>query len=255
MVSRVFSIVLLVWPTLLVGAQITEQDVRDIIASYRTAQVETLKRGMPPPQTDKVFRQSIYQNLPAEVLNNRIHNPELIGRLKKVLEPVLAFYNRQEVYDLMIVKSPVPLMMSDSGVVLVVTTGMIQQAESDDELLGYAAHEIGHEYFVHYSVESRRLMQTIGGQPALQRRMDEVLSLIELQCDAFSAVTLSSLGYDPLAFIRGVERTSQNYQDYSAKNHPTDAVRRRVVEGVSHLPHNPRVTEGLKELKKQLAGS
>ena len=71
--------------------------------------------------------------------------------------------------------------MADSGVVLLMTTGLILGASSDDELLGYAAHEIGHEYFVHYSVMTQHLLKTVtgkGNEPVLRRKLAELFCLV-----------------------------------------------------------------------------
>lgn len=237
------------------SAQISERDVQDLIRTYRNRDVGALQQGMPPPQTEKRFRQYIYQSLPPEVLRQRINNPELTEKLRQVLEPVLSFYGRAGVYDLVIIRSPTPLMMSDSGVVLVITTGMIQQARSDDELLGYAAHEVGHEYFVYYSVESKRLLRTVaskGNEQVLRRKLSEVLGLIELQCDAFAALTLAALKYEPLEFIRGFERIESNFPEHLSSAHPGDAIRRKVVEGVTSYRVQARQSKALKELKEAL---
>lgn len=232
--------------------QISEQDISGVISAYQKVTVSALKDGMPPPQTDIAFRKSIYQSLPEDVVRLRITDPKLVSLLKKVLEPVLSLYGRGDVYDLVIVNSPVPMMMSDTGVVLVMTTGMIQQAESDDELLGAVAHEVGHEYFVFYSVESRQLLKTIsnrGREQPLERRISEVLNLIELQCDAFSAITLSSLGYDSLAFIRAIERVQARYPKEAWGNHPVVETRRKVIEGLMQS-HEPRRSDAFIKLQK-----
>jgi len=221
---------------LLIVAQVGDQDVNDCITAYRNETVDALKRRMPPLATNPAFRESIHRGLPPAVVKAKIDDPEVTKQLRIIFEPLLALYGRSQAYDLIIVKNSAPLMMSDSGVVLVVTTGMIQQATSDDELLGYAAHEIGHEYFVFYSVESRHLIQTIserGKERALHRRMEEMLSLIELQCDAFAAITLARLNRNPLEFIRGIERVEQHYSQQNWNGHPFVELRRRVVEGVA----------------------
>jgi predicted Zn-dependent protease len=147
-------------------------------------------------------------------------------------------------------------MMSDSGVVLLVTTGMIESAASDDELLGFAAHEVAHEYFVFYSVESRHLLQTIsanGNESDLKRKMSEMLSLIELHCDAFAALTLTALHYNAIDFIRGLERTDAKFGDIRKDNHPATAIRRRVVEALADSSSQSRRSQTLRELQARLA--
>jgi predicted Zn-dependent protease len=252
MLYHVLSLVLI---TSFATPQITPQDIDDVITAYRQTSVETFKQRMPPPARNNEFRESIYQNLPAE-FRCRIDDPKAIRLLRQVLEPVLALYGRLEFYDIVIVKNPTGLMMSDSGVLLVVTTGMIENAASDDELLGYAAHEVAHEYFVFYSVESRHLLQTIsdrGNEPALKRKMADVLTLTELQCDAFAALTLSALQYNPTDFIQGLERIDAAYPTIRKDNHPPTMIRRRVVESVAPAHFPPRESPAFKELKARLA--
>src|SRR5207248_1884151 len=112
-----------------------------------------------------------------------------------------------QVYDLILIDST-PIMMSDSGVVLVVSTGMISAANSDDELLGYTAHEVAHEFFASYSIYSNHILRLIvdrGNEPILNRHVREVLAIIELQCDAFASLTLASQGYNPREFANGLD--------------------------------------------------
>ena len=118
---------------------LSEQDLYDIIASYKSKTTEMLRVGMPPLVTDPKFRQSIHNRLPKEFTNHLITDPQVTESLRKVLEPVLSYYGRE--YDLMIIDVSTPIIMADSGVVLAVTTGLILAAENDDTLLGYVAHE------------------------------------------------------------------------------------------------------------------
>jgi hypothetical protein len=219
---------------------LSDQDLRDVIAAYRQpdlpSRVAQFRQGMPSPAIGERFRASIHRNLPTDYGKVIIEEPRLTEAVRKVLRPVLVLYGRENIYDIIVIRHPTPIMMSDSGVVLLLSTGMIMTAESDDELLGYAAHEIGHEYFVYYSVESRHLLRTVsarGNEPALTRKLAEVLALLELQCDAFAALTLSFLNYNPLAFVRGLERVEARYPDQAWGGHPNSSDRRRVVEGLT----------------------
>jgi hypothetical protein len=245
------------------AVEVSDEDTHDLITSYRSSDpdksVFLLRQGMPPPATDEKFRASIHQHLPEEIRKLSIDDQEIINAVREILDPVLSLYGRSRVYDIIVVNSPTPIMMSDSGVVLVVSTGMIEEATSDDELLGYAAHEVGHEYFVYYSVESRQLLQTIlqrGNEPALRRKLTEILSLIELQCDAFAARTLAALKRNPLEFIAGLERTTRDYPGYGVGNHPTDSVRRKIITGIvpaAALQVAPEKSPALQNLKQMLA--
>jgi hypothetical protein len=121
------------------GITLSEQDIAETIGFYRSTEpvkaVANFRLKMPPPVTDKAFRASIHQNLPAQLLKLRIADPRLVAGLRQVFDPVLSLYGRSDVYDLMVINHEVPFIMADSGVVVVVSTGLVKSAASDDELL------------------------------------------------------------------------------------------------------------------------
>jgi hypothetical protein len=244
------------------------EDISDVIASYFTPDparsVRLLKEEMPAPVTDAKFRAAVMEQLPPRLMRFHIQNSELTGRVREVLEPVLALYGRLHVYEIVVIRHPTPLLMSDSGVVLIITTGMMEQAASDDELLGYVAHEVGHEYFIRKSVAAKQLLRVIIGaqnERAITRKTREVLATIEVECDAFASLTLAALNRNPLAFVNGLERISRDYPDYATGNHPADAVRRSVVSGVlpvhAHsipIRHSEAFRRLQTELRREIAG-
>lgn len=204
---------------------------------------------MPPAVTDAEFRKLVKDRLPRF---KEVGVPRLNEKVISVIEPVLSFYGRADVYELKIVDSEIPLIMADSGVVLVISTGLLREVKSDDELLGYVAHEVGHEYFAKYSVYSRYLLTLIseqGNEPDLKRHPNELLTLIELHCDAFAALTLSHLGYDPMAFMDGIERTARDFPGHVESNHPPPAQRRNLVEQLGLKRTNPRQSHQFHQLK------
>jgi hypothetical protein len=240
-----------------------QENVHEVIAYYKSNQPATVVAGfrqrMPAQVTDSRLRASIHENLPTAFDKTKLTDAGLIEAVRAVLEPVLSLYGRSQTYDIIVIDSSTPLMMSDSGVVLVISTGMIGRALSDDELLGYTAHEVAHEYFAQYSIYSRHLLQLIangGNEPALRHHLTEVMALIELQCDAFAALTLASLGYNPLEFTKGIERTRLDFPNHGIGNHASEAQRRAVIEGVvasDLLKMQPRQSEAFRRLKLLLA--
>lgn len=214
-------------------------DIEQTIAAYRSddpkTAVASFIKTMPPPVQDQAFRDSIHRSLPPEVTKFRVTDPQLISAVHNLVEPVLTLYGRTKVYDLIVIDHDIPFIMADSGVVLVISTGAVASAASDDELLGYVAHEIGHEYFVKYSVAANYLRRVLADgrhEPALTRKTAEALALIELQCDAFAALTLAATGRNPLAFISGYERMERDYPLFLAEQHPPDKARRQVVSSI-----------------------
>lgn len=238
---------------------VSDRDVRELIDFYKTgdpsAAVAVFRNRMPSEIKDESFRSSIHRQLPGEYIARTIHDEKLTEALRIFLRPVLSLYGRYRVYDLILVDSATPIMMSDSGVVLVVSTGMISTANSDDELLGYTAHEVAHEFFASYSIYSNHILRLIadrGSEPILNRHMREVLAIIELQCDAFATLTLDSLGYNPRELADGLDRIRAAYPNYPFGNHPSDQVRRSIIEGIVptlSLQVKPRVSVSLKVLK------
>ena len=238
--------------------ELSERDVREVIEFFKTdspaARVETFRRRMPAEVRDKTLRDSIHRGLPPEFISRTIHNDKVTRALKMFLDPVLSLFGRSQVYDLIVIDSDTPIMMSDSGVVLVVSTGMIRAAASDDELLGYAAHEVAHEFFASYSIYSNHILRLVadkGREPILNRHMAEILAIIELQCDAFASLTLAYLGYDSREFANGLDRVRSRYLNAPFGNHPSEGIRRLVIEGVMTAPvvnRKPRVSESLRLL-------
>jgi len=166
----------------------------------------------------------------------------------------LELYGQEKIYDIIIFRHATPIMFSDSGVVLVVSTGMIERAASD-ELLGYTAHEVAHEYFARYSIYSKYLLKMIvegGNEAALKNKLAEALALIELQCDAFAALTLAYLNRQPLAFIEAMERIGRDFPNHGVGFYPPDAVRRQIVSHVAlekALSVKPEQSSNLQALK------
>jgi len=242
---------------------LTAQDIRELIAFYKTddpsAAVEAFRRQMPPPVTDQSFRASVLHDLPTDLTKLTINDYKLAQAMRMVLKPVLSLYQRLAVYDILIIDSSTPLIMLDSGVVLVITTGMIKRATSDDMLIGYAAHEVGHEFFLKYSVYSKYLQRLVaerGNDPVVMRHLTEILVIIELQCDAFAALTLRSLGYNPLEFIEDIDRTNREFPRQKSEHHPPDAQRRAVVAGLfptGTRAVQPRQSEAFRHLKALVA--
>jgi len=217
--------------------RLTDQDLSETVSFYKQVNqanaVKNFQAKMPVPITDEKTRKTILDNLPADVIKLRIENPEISANLKKLLEPILKFYGRENVYEIIVFRHPTPIMMSDTGVVIVVSTGLIERAASDDELMGYFAHEVAHEYYAQYSIYTRHLLKLVsenGQETALNRKYVEALALIELQCDGFAVLTLNTLGYNSLSFIEGFEATGRDFPNHSYGNHPPDAQRRKLVE-------------------------
>jgi hypothetical protein len=133
------------------------------------------------------------------------------------------------------------------------------RAKTDDELLGYVAHEVAHEYFDAYSLEAKHFLGIVkktGNERFLSTHLTEVLGTIEIECDAFAALTLAYLGYDPLQFISGLEVIASNYPHAQVGFHPSPAETSVVVEAIlpaALLAVNTRRSQALIGLQELLS--
>ncbi|MBX7172288.1 MAG: hypothetical protein K1X72_15080 [Pyrinomonadaceae bacterium] len=219
--------------------ELSEKDIAEIINCFKTdnptRSVEDFKLKMPPPVTDKNIREKILQNLPAIVKKLQIKDQEITENFQRIVAPVLELFNRSKVYEIIIIRHQTPIMFSDSGVALVISSGMIERLKNIDDLLGFTAHELAHEYFAKASIHTRYvigLTENENEYRALTRKYWESMGLIEIQCDSFSALTLSVLGYNPLAFIEEIEGIENEFPQFVGKFHPSSNIRRQVVEGI-----------------------
>ena len=242
--------------------EISERDLLATIAYFKAKDPKTavadFRANMPAPVTNPQIRDGILRQLPAQVQKLKINDPEMVEKFRKVIAPVLEIYGRDKVYDILIFRHSTPIFFSDSGVVLVVSTGMIERIASDDEILGYVAHEVAHEMYAKYSIYSRYLLKIItegGGEPALKTNLAEMFGLIELQCDAFAVLTLIYLDKNPLAFIEGLERIGSDFPNHSLGFHPPDSTRRRLIERIVPQMNQSTTTQLSSDLKilKQLS--
>jgi hypothetical protein len=236
---------------------LSEQDIADTINCFRTddarKSIEILKAKMPHAVSDKKFREEVMQKLPAAVKQLKINDAEITEIFRKIIAPVLSLYEKDKSYNIIVFRHSTPVMFSDSGVALVVSTAMIKRAASDDELLGFAAHEVGHEYYGKASVYTKYILGFVTAETsdqALARKYWESLGLIELQCDGFSALTLAHLGYDPLAFIEGLERVERDFPEFAGGYHPPAEARRKLVEAIISPKTSPRKAQMSAELRK-----
>lgn len=237
---------------------LSDQDILDTSLAFKSRSslemVKLFQKNMPAPQTSAKFRDEIINALPPKYHELRIKDAKLDEKVKQILEPVLSLYNRENIYELFIIKSPTPLIFSDSGVVLGLTTGVFMEIDNNDELLGNIAHEIGHEYFAKYSIYAKFLLKQIAinqNEIPLSKRLVELLSIIELECDIFAALTLNYLNYSPTSFIDAVERFHKRFPQQSIGYHPPGFLREKAINNVLGIKENQKsnLSKDMKDLK------
>lgn len=79
----------------------------------------------------------------------------LVAALKQRLKPVLALHGREGKLEIIVYDDDVPETQSVPGAFLAFSTGLLDLARSDGELLGVAARELAREYFTLPSAYAR----------------------------------------------------------------------------------------------------
>jgi hypothetical protein len=188
------------------------------------------------------FRKSLIQRFPAGWLSLRNSNPDLDKNIKTFLHPLLSLYGRD--YEIFLINTRKPALLIDSGAVLVMGTGILSRARSDDELFGFVAHEIAYAQFAERSIAAKELYASLVGRKEANsdgaREALKELSRIELECDAVAARTLSVMGMDPTQFIKSMERINNEFPEETTRGaemgvnwHPATSMRLLVVEALA----------------------
>jgi hypothetical protein len=246
-------------------------DVDDVIRRYRQGkaadQVAVWARWSRSSSraASPQFRQAVIRNFPAAWLSRRKVDPELESDLKSLFRPLLSLYGRD--YEIFLLDTRAPAILIDSGAVLVVSTGLVGRARSDDEMFGFVAHEIAHAQFAERSVAAKELYARLAAHQeadsAGRREALRELARIELECDAVTARTLSVIGMDPTQFVRSVERINQEFPAETSRGaemgvnwHPATSMRLRVVEALADgeaLKRKPQATSLLRRIQEALS--
>ena len=244
------------------GVLVPANEVEALIMRYKVdnaaAPVVRYIQQMPAPIRNEEFRRSVHASLPPEFVRYRLDDPELTLATRRAFAPVLDLYSRTHVYDIVLLDHSVPIMMSDSGVLLCLTTGLLRWVQSEDELLGYVAHEVGHEWLVRRTVALKEQYERYlaAGADKQAKTVMENLALIELEADCFASVTLAYLEKTPVEYVKSLQRGSIGYRDIPLGYHPPESQRAQVITSV--VPKRivnltPRKTDEFMALKQALA--
>jgi hypothetical protein len=237
-----------------------------VIAEYRTndpaAQVRVWKTQITRPSGNPQFAAFQAERLKewqaSEFAPFRVNDTALVAQIREVINPVLQLYNRQNCFAIILIDHPVPIMMNDNGVLMMISTGLIERARSDDEILGHVAHELAHDLHWRRTARARSTIALCQERGCLEspeaRAAREELARIEMECDAFSAVTLSVLGHNPTLFGRYLEAIEHDYRDYLGLGLPLASLRAKVIAEVAFAAAHvaPQTTEAFRKLKIML---
>jgi hypothetical protein len=244
-------------PKAVAESVIAEYRSGDPAASVRVWQTQ-MTRTSGNPRFAEFQRERLEEWRKTEFAPHLLDDPRVTALVFEIIRPALRLYRRQDCFKLLVVDHKVPVAMNDSGVLLMVTTGLVERATSDDEILGVVAHELDHDIHWRRTAKARaalELREHGAGTELTARQAREELAKIELECDAFSAVTLAAMGRNPEVFGRYLLASAHDYPDLVAENMPPVEDRARVIERVvpaAALATPPLQSEALKKLKALL---
>lgn len=267
----VLTCVLPIFPVAAGGKRVktcaAEEAAKEVLAAYRTddpaALVKVWQTEITHPSGNPKFKEFQAERLreweSTEFAKFRLEDPQILALVAEVIRPVLRLYGRENCFKLLIIDHPAPVAMNDSAVILMFSTGMLERAANDDDLLGHTAHEVGHDLFWRRTAQARRALElhsAVGtGASLTERQAYNELFKIELECDAFSAITLAAIGRNPLPMARFHEAVAHDYPDYTRPDLPPAAWRVKVIEGIvpaAAIRATPQISEAFKKLKALL---
>jgi hypothetical protein len=115
------------------------------------------------------------------------------------VEPVLKYYGRSSVIDLMVIRMCQAIVRFLAGAAVVISQEALELFTAK-ELQAIIAHELGHEYFWNE------------WQQARLNKQYEKIQEIELRCDGMAVITMNQLGLDPSQFISAITKLTKSHR-------------------------------------------
>ena len=201
---------------------------------------------MRPAAVSQADKELLMSELPLITSANRIRDQYQLERLRARALPVLKFYERDRIVELIVFKDARPIVYSKPGVMIAISTEVLKIVGPDDAALaGIIAHESAHEYVA---------MQFLS---AVQAQDLERFRELELFCDAVAVVVLLDLGLDPSRYAQIVRRLANHSKAAAILNdgsnsHPAVGARLRLILDITvSLKGSP--TDPLKWKRKESA--
>ena len=171
-----------------------------------------------------------------------LEDEDFTRKVWEIIAPVFKFAGKETQYRLVILKTVDPVAFCDDNAVVVLSTGMLMAANSDDALRGVVAHEFSHSLHLDRAARTRRQYEEAlgSGQTALAESARAELNMIEYECDAAATLILAATGSNPLRYLEMLDAVSvgvyiqdgvAHYQP--AQSSPEHAARKEVVRRVS----------------------
>jgi predicted Zn-dependent protease len=132
-----------------------------------------------------------------------LEDARFTGFVWEIIAPVFKFSGKENVYRLLILKTVDPVAFVEDNCVVVLSTGLLMAANSEEAIAGVAAHEQAHGLFMEASGAARRRLEVAQqqGNAASEAQALASINLIEYECDAVAAVQMSATGYNPLRYL------------------------------------------------------
>jgi len=128
-----------------------------------------------------------------------IVTPSAEGRAKlAALEPILKYYGRAEVIDLLVLRLGQAAVLFLAGAAVLISEEALNLLTAK-ELQGIVAHELGHEYFWNEWQQAR-----------LDKQYSKIQE-IELRCDGLAVIVMNQLGLDPSPFTSAVTKLAKSH--------------------------------------------
>lgn len=136
-----------------------------------------------------------------------LQDPNFTRHVFDVIEPAFKFAGKERLYRLLILKTRDPIAFVEDNCVVVISTGLLMAANSEDALVGVVAHEQAHGLFAERAASARRQLEVAQqqGNAALEAQALASINFIEYECDAVAALQLSASGYNPLRYVELLE--------------------------------------------------
>jgi hypothetical protein len=220
----------------LVVAQAQDADAEYVLAKARTAfggktpkEITNYLAALRPAPVSEADRQLLLESIPLINEENRVTDSGQINALRARIRPVLEFYDRLKIVEVILFKDERPLSFNKPGAVVAFSTGLLDLVKADAALMGIAAHELAHECLA------------LEFYHAYRARDFQKLRRIELICDAIATVTLVVLGADPKEYGDVLVRICNHTPAAAELNDgrgpmPSWQTRQRVITEVAALP-------------------
>lgn len=177
--------------------ELAGDDVARLVKKYQTADFNDLKAQFAQIKADQPIKDAV-TGLPKQ-WKEISRTPAEVGesRLWLVGEKALKITTNPK-YEFIYLKNAAPLAVSDSNCLLIITSGMLQLTDgNDDALLGVMIHELAHGLFVQESTAIKvKFNEAVKAKDWLKAdQMRRELALVEIECDLIAGRMLQASKY------------------------------------------------------------